>query len=163
MQRRASKRLREASLPVKAAASVSPGSSPPARRQSSRQAARMPSGAQRCSKSKFVTGSDRRSVSGSDGMHHMYDFWPTPHLAEAQATAKLIHLGPSCDCWCESVQCKESLVSAVHCKAKQLCLSCWQWQLVCIASHCSKLMAWLTRLAMPHKLLQLHLRHELAR
>ena len=30
-------------------------------------------------------------MSGSDGMHHMYAFWLTPHLAEAEATAKLIH------------------------------------------------------------------------
>ncbi len=114
MQRRASKRLRAASSPVKAAASVSLGSSPPARRQSSRQAAQMPWGAQRCSKSKFVTGSATRSVSGSDGMRPMYDYWLTPHLAEPQATAKLIQLGPPSDCWCESAQCKESLVSAVQ-------------------------------------------------
>ncbi|DBA69354.1 TPA: hypothetical protein ACH3X2_012930 [Trebouxia sp. C0005] len=66
-QRRASRILREASSSDKAAASVSHGSPPPARRQSSRQAAQMPLGAQRCSKSKFVTGSARRSMSGSDG------------------------------------------------------------------------------------------------
>ncbi len=100
LQRRASKRLREASSPVKAAASVSLGTSPPARRQSSRQAAQMPRGAQRGSKSKFVTGgSARRSMSGSDGMRTTYNYWLTPHVAEPQATAKLILLGPPSDCW----------------------------------------------------------------
>ncbi|DBA89279.1 TPA: hypothetical protein ACH3X1_016415 [Trebouxia sp. C0004] len=66
VKRQAAKRLREAPSAMTAAASVSHGSSAQARRQSSRQAASMPSGAQRCSKSKFVTGSARRSVSGSD-------------------------------------------------------------------------------------------------
>ncbi len=134
LQRRASKRLRAASSPVKAAASVSLGTSPPARRQSSRQAAKMPRGAQRGSKSKFVTGgSARRSMSGSDGMRPMYDHWLTSHLAEAQATAKLIQLGPPSDCWCESAQRKESLVSAVQRQAALFVILAVATWLPCIA------------------------------
>jgi len=136
LQRRASKRLREASS-VKAAASVSLGSSPQARRQSSRQAAQMPWGAQRCSKSKFVTGSARRSVSGSDGMCPVCDHWLTPHLAGPQAAEKLIQLGQPPDCLCESAKCKENLVSAVQSQAALF--SCWQWQPVCLTLHYSNL------------------------
>ncbi len=147
LQRRASKRLHEARSPVKSAASESLDTSPPARRQSRGKVAQMPQGAQRGSKSKFVTGgSARRSMSGSDGMRTMYGYWLTPHPAEPPATAKLAQLGLPPDWLCARGQSARKAWS-VQCKAKKChlafstCVPCMALQqangLVHLARHLS--------------------------
>jgi len=92
------------------------------------------------SKSKFVTGgSARRSMSGSDGMRTTYNYWLTPHVAELQATAKLILLGPPSDCWCYKCTVQGKLG---QCSAKPSSFVCHVGSGNLAALHCTAASYW---------------------